>query len=98
MSQYPGGPPSTRSPHQGPPDLPPRIDRNVKPASQTSRGGTIGRSAGDRAINKTDSVLDMGNYINATPHRANTTSSLERPHPKTVKTIYFNLLFFPFVL
>ncbi|XP_051169502.1 tight junction protein ZO-2 isoform X4 [Leptopilina boulardi] len=81
-SQYPGGAPQPRSPHQGPPDLPPRVDRNAKPNTQTPRG-TIGRSAQERLVNKTDSVLDMGNYINATPHRANTTSSLERPQPKS---------------
>ncbi|XP_063980118.1 tight junction protein ZO-1-like isoform X2 [Diachasmimorpha longicaudata] len=87
MNEQPGLPqypvqPQTRSPPQGPPDLPPRVDRNVKPTSQTPRG-TIGRSAADRLLNKTDSVLDMGNYINATPHRANATSSLERTQPKT---------------
>ncbi|XP_034948893.1 tight junction protein ZO-1 isoform X2 [Chelonus insularis] len=84
LPQY-SGPPSTRSPHHGPPDLPPRVDRNVKPINQTSRG-TIGRSAVDRLANKTDSVLDMRNYINATPHRANATSSLERAQPKPLNT------------
>ncbi|XP_046625752.1 tight junction protein ZO-1 isoform X2 [Neodiprion virginianus] len=78
--QYPGGPPQQRSPHQGPPDLPPRVDRNAKPPNQTHRG-TAGRTAQERLANKTDSVLDMGNYINATPHRANATSSLERAQP-----------------
>ncbi|XP_033210026.1 tight junction protein ZO-2 isoform X3 [Belonocnema kinseyi] len=82
-TQYPGGPPQPRSPHQGPPDLPPRVDRNVKPTTSQTPRGTLGRSAQERLINKTDSVLDMGNYINATPHRANTTSSLERPQPKS---------------
>ncbi|XP_029179116.1 tight junction protein ZO-2 isoform X3 [Nylanderia fulva] len=68
--------------HHSPPDLPPRVDRNVKPINQTPRG-TIGRSAQERlGVNKIDSVLDMGNYINATPHKANATSSLERAQPK----------------
>ncbi|XP_043268925.1 tight junction protein ZO-1 isoform X2 [Venturia canescens] len=80
--QYPGGPPQPRSPHQGPPDLPPRVDRNVKPNTNQTPRGTVGRSAAERLVNKTDSVLDMGNYINATPHRANATSSLERAQPK----------------
>lgn len=89
-TQYPGGPPQPRSPHQGPPDLPPRVDRNAKPTTTQTPRGTLGRSAQERLINKTDSVLDMGNYINATPHRANTTSSLERPQPKSVRAIKFN--------
>ncbi|KAK2580177.1 hypothetical protein KPH14_012445 [Odynerus spinipes] len=70
-----------RSPHHSPPDLPPRIDRNVKPTNQTARG-TV-RSTQERLINKTDSVLDVGNYINASPHKANATSSLERTQTKT---------------
>lgn len=81
--QYVGTHPRSPPHHVSPPDLPPRVDRNVKPNGQTSRG-TLGRSAQERLINKTDSVLDMGNYINATPHRANATSSLERTQPKTV--------------
>lgn len=76
------------SSHMSPPDLPPRVDRNIKPTSSAPNSrGTLGRSAQERLFNKADSVLDMANYINATPHRANTTtSSLERPHtqPKTV--------------
>ncbi|XP_012281460.1 tight junction protein ZO-2 isoform X2 [Orussus abietinus] len=79
--QYPGGPIQPRSPHQGPPDLPPRVDRNAKPPGQLPRGPG-GRSAQERLANKTDSVLDVANYINATPHRANATSSLERTQPK----------------
>ncbi|KAH0953546.1 hypothetical protein HN011_010982 [Eciton burchellii] len=80
--EYLGSSFEPRSPHHSPPDLPPRIDRNAKPTNQTPRG-TIGRSAQERlGVNKTDSVLDMGNYINATPHKANTTSSLERAQPK----------------
>jgi len=55
--------------------------------NQTPRG-TIGRSAQERlGVNKTDSILDMGNYINATPHKANATSSLERAQPKAVNDI-----------
>ncbi|XP_047369131.1 tight junction protein ZO-2 isoform X2 [Vespa velutina] len=70
-----------RSPHHSPPDLPPRIDRNIKPTNQTTRG-TV-RSTQERLINKTDSVLDVGNYINASPHKVNATSSLERTQTKT---------------
>ncbi|XP_076284512.1 tight junction protein ZO-3-like isoform X1 [Lasioglossum baleicum] len=70
-----------RSSHHSPPDLPPRVDRNAKPSSQSGRN-TIGRSAQERLLNKTDSVLDVANYINATPHKANATSSLERAQPK----------------
>lgn len=80
--EYLGNSFEPRSPHHSPPDLPPRVDRNVKPINQTPRG-TIGRSAQERlGVNKTDSILDMGNYINATPHKANATSSLERAQPK----------------
>ncbi|KAM0728938.1 Tight junction protein ZO-1 [Formica fusca] len=80
--EYLGGSSEPRSPHHSPPDLPPRVDRNVKPINQTPRG-TVGRSAQERlGVNKIDSVLDMGNYINATPHKANATSSLERAQPK----------------
>ncbi|XP_012235452.1 tight junction protein ZO-3 isoform X2 [Linepithema humile] len=79
--EYLGSTFEPRSPHHSPPDLPPRVDRNAKPANQTPRG-TIGRSAQERlGVNKTDS-MDMGNYINATPHKANATSSLERAQPK----------------
>ncbi|XP_053594101.1 tight junction protein ZO-1 isoform X2 [Microplitis demolitor] len=84
LPSYTPGVPSARSPHQGPPDLPPRVDRNVKPVGR----GTLGRTAVDRLATKTDSVLDMRNYINATPHRANTTSSLERSQPKPVAGSY----------
>ncbi|XP_036148879.1 tight junction protein ZO-2 isoform X2 [Monomorium pharaonis] len=80
--EYLGNSFEPRSPHHSPPDLPPRVDRNAKPINQTPRG-TIGRSAQERlGVNKTDSILDMGNYINATPHKANATSSLERAQPK----------------
>ncbi|XP_018354103.1 PREDICTED: tight junction protein ZO-1 [Trachymyrmex septentrionalis] len=80
--EYLGSSFEPRSPHHSPPDLPPRVDRNAKPINQTPRG-TIGRSAQERlGVNKTDSILDMGNYINATPHKANATSSLERAQPK----------------
>ncbi|XP_044582473.1 tight junction protein ZO-1 isoform X1 [Cotesia glomerata] len=84
LPSYTPGVPSARSPHHGPPDLPPRVDRNAKPPGR----GTLGRSAVDRLVNKTDSVLDMRNYINATPHRANATSSLERSQPKPVAGSY----------
>ncbi|XP_014609850.1 PREDICTED: tight junction protein ZO-2 [Polistes canadensis] len=69
-----------RSPHHSPPDLPPRIDRNIKPTNQTTRG-TV-RSTQERIITKADSVLDVGNYINASPHKVNATSSLERTQTK----------------
>lgn len=89
--EYLGSSFEPRSPHHSPPDLPPRVDRNVKPINQAPRG-TIGRSAQERlGVNKIDSVLDMGNYINATPHKANATSSLERAQPKAVSV---NLFFF----
>lgn len=79
-SQYPVMSSQPRSP----PDLPPRVDRNAKP-NMVSPRGTLGRSAQERLVNKTDSILDMGNYINATPHRANAgTSSLERVQAKAV--------------
>lgn len=81
--EYLGSSFEPRSPHHSPPDLPPRVDRNAKPTNHTPQG-TIGRSAQERLVNKTDSVLDVGNYINATPHKANTTSSLERAQPKAV--------------
>ncbi|KAF7997147.1 hypothetical protein HCN44_005424 [Aphidius gifuensis] len=66
-SQYPAGHTQTRSPHQGPPDLPPRIDRNVKPPNQnTNSRGTTGRSAVERLFNnKNESTLDMGNYTSS---------------------------------
>ncbi|OAD58143.1 Tight junction protein ZO-1 [Eufriesea mexicana] len=79
--EYLGGSFEPRSSHHSPPDLPPRVDRNAKPSSQQQRN-TIGRSAQERLLNKTDSVLDVANYINATPHKANATSSLERAQPK----------------
>ncbi|XP_076226057.1 zonula occludens-like protein polychaetoid isoform X2 [Nomia melanderi] len=79
--EYFGGSFEPRSSHHSPPDLPPRVDRNAKPSSQSGRN-TIGRSAQERLLNKTDSVLDVANYINATPHKANATSSLERAQPK----------------
>lgn len=47
------------------------------------------RSTQERLINKTDSVLDVGNYINASPHKVNATSSLERTQTKTVS--FFNI-------
>ncbi|KAK9297966.1 hypothetical protein QLX08_008495 [Tetragonisca angustula] len=78
--EYLGGSFEPRSSHHSPPDLPPRVDRNAKPNSQQQRN-TIGRSAQERLLNKTDSVLDVANYINATPHKANA-SSLERGQPK----------------
>lgn len=82
--EYLGSSFEPRSPHHSPPDLPPRVDRNAKPINQTPRG-TVGRSAQERlGVNKTDSILDMGNYINATSHKANATSSLERAQPKAV--------------
>lgn len=83
--EYLGGSFEPRSSHHSPPDLPPRVDRNAKPSSQSARN-TIGRSAQERLLNKTDSVLDVANYINATPHKANATSSLERTQPKAVKS------------
>ncbi|GFG33860.1 hypothetical protein Cfor_12812, partial [Coptotermes formosanus] len=87
------GPPVTRSPPgQGPPELPPRIDRSNKPP----RGGsnTLSRSAAERLFGKSDgglgdladSSLDPPNYINATPHHrppGQTSSSLERHNMKT---------------
>ncbi|KZC11268.1 Tight junction protein ZO-1, partial [Dufourea novaeangliae] len=79
--EYLGGSFEPRSSHHSPPDLPPRVDRNAKPSNQSGRN-TIGRSAQERLLNKTDSVLDVANYINATPHKANATSSLERAQPK----------------
>lgn len=85
--EYLGSSFEPRPPHHSPPDLPPRVDRNAKPINHTPRG-TIGRSAQERlGVNKTDSILDMGNYINATPHKANATSSLERAQPKAVSHI-----------
>lgn len=84
--EYLGSSFEPRSPHHNPPDLPPRVDRNIKPATNPTRLGTIGRSAQDRLMNKTDSILDIANYINATPQKANATSSLERPQPKTVRS------------
>ncbi|XP_077281973.1 zonula occludens-like protein polychaetoid isoform X3 [Temnothorax americanus] len=81
--EYLGSSFEPRSPHHSPPDLPPRVDRNAKPIINHTPRGTIGRSAQERlGVNKTDSILDMGNYINATPHKANATSSLERAQPK----------------
>lgn len=71
-----------------PPDLPPRLDRSSKPATATIGRAFSGRSAQERLINKTDSALDMGNYINATPHRANATSTLDRIQAK-VKNFFF---------
>ncbi|XP_076666859.1 zonula occludens-like protein polychaetoid isoform X1 [Andrena cerasifolii] len=79
--EYLGGSFEPRASHHTPPDLPPRVDRNVKPSSQSTRN-TIVRSAQERLLTKTDSVLDVANYINATPHKANATSSLERAQPK----------------
>ncbi|XP_053984252.1 tight junction protein ZO-1 isoform X1 [Hylaeus volcanicus] len=79
--EYLGGSFEPRTSHHSPPDLPPRVDRNAKPNNQSGRN-TIGRSAQERLLNKTDSVLDVANYINATPHKANATSSLERTQPK----------------
>ncbi|KAJ4436603.1 hypothetical protein ANN_16636, partial [Periplaneta americana] len=87
------GPPVTRSPPgQGPPELPPRIDRSNKPPR--GAGGTLSRSAAERLFGKgegglvdpTDSSLDPPNYINATPHHrppGQTSSSLERHNMKT---------------
>ncbi|KAJ8688528.1 hypothetical protein QAD02_024323 [Eretmocerus hayati] len=50
-----------------------------------SQHGTM-RSAQERLISKADSCLDMGNYINATPHRATaataSTTTLERTQAK----------------
>ncbi|XP_076392040.1 zonula occludens-like protein polychaetoid isoform X2 [Megachile rotundata] len=83
--EYLGGSFEPRSSHHSPPDLPPRVDRNAKPTNQQQQQqqrNTIGRSAQERLLNKTDSVLDVANYINATPHKANATSSLERAQPK----------------
>lgn len=87
--EYLGGSFEPRSSHHSPPDLPPRVDRNAKPSNQQQQQqqqqrNTIGRSAQERLLNKTDSVLDVANYINATPHKANATSSLERAQPKAV--------------
>ncbi|KAG7197426.1 hypothetical protein KM043_013285 [Ampulex compressa] len=77
-----GGSFEARSPNHNPPELPPRVDRDAKPNNQTCRAGAPARSVQERLINKTDSVLDAGNYINATPHKANATSSLERVQTK----------------
>ncbi|XP_014231930.1 tight junction protein ZO-1 isoform X2 [Trichogramma pretiosum] len=72
---------------QGPPDLPPRLDRSTKPpTSPSSRSATLGRSAQERLINKTDSLLDVGNYINSSPHRgANTSATLDRSQSTKVQ-------------
>ncbi|XP_066585320.1 tight junction protein ZO-3 [Prorops nasuta] len=70
-----------------PPDLPPRVDRSAKPISSISAGagGTVGRGAQERMISKQESLLDVANYINATPLKANSSSSCmqERPQPKS---------------
>lgn len=88
------GPPVPRSPPgQGPPELPPRIDRSNKPPR--GGGSTLSRSAAERLFGKSDgglgdpadSSLDPPNYINATPHHrppGQTSSSLERHNMKTV--------------
>lgn len=79
--EYLAGSFEPRSSHHSPPDLPPRVDRNAKPNNQQQRN-TIGRTAQERLLNKADSILDVANYINATPLKANATSSLERTQPK----------------
>ncbi|XP_066996452.2 tight junction protein ZO-3 isoform X2 [Anabrus simplex] len=80
-------------PLQGPPELPPRVDRTNKPPR-----GTLSRSAAERLFGKNEAgvcdadpaspamqdVIDPPNYINATPHhRGGGSSSLERHNMKT---------------
>lgn len=85
-------------PLQGPPELPPRIDRTNKPPRATlsrtaaerlfGKGGD-GDSDGTSAMRE---ALDPPNYINATPHHrvgsgsggGGGSSSLERHNMKTV--------------
>nr|CAD7594071.1 unnamed protein product [Timema genevievae] len=72
-------------PLQSPPELPPRIDRTIKPP----RCGTLGRSAAERLFGKggdgpsDDNSIDPPNYINAVPHhRSQGSSSLEKHNMK----------------
>ncbi|XP_025406853.1 tight junction protein ZO-2 isoform X3 [Sipha flava] len=62
----------------GPPDLPPRVDRNTKPLH--GNRGNSQRSATDRLFSP-NGVDDIPNYINATPHH-------QRTHTSTSKQLY----------
>lgn len=60
----------------GPPDLPPRVDRNTKPLhGNRSNGGQ--RSATDRLFSQ-NGMDDVPNYINATPHHQRTHTSTSK--------------------
>lgn len=59
----------------GPPDLPPRVDRNTKPLHGTRANGQ--RSATDRLFSP-NGMEDIPNYINATPHHQRTHTSTSK--------------------
>ncbi|KAL5235807.1 hypothetical protein ACI65C_003217 [Semiaphis heraclei] len=62
----------------GPPDLPPRVDRNTKPLHGNRSNGQ--RSATDRLFSP-NGMEEIPNYINATPHH-------QRTHTSTSKQLY----------
>lgn len=64
----------------GPPDLPPRVDRNTKPLH--GNRANIQRSATDRLFSQ-NGMDDIPNYINATPHH-------QRTHTSTSKQVCNN--------
>lgn len=67
----------------GPPDLPPRVDRNTKPLHGNRTNGQ--RSATDRLFSQ-NGMDDIPNYINATPHH-------QRTHTSTSKQVCFKSVF-----
>ena len=64
----------------GPPDLPPRVDRNTKPMHGNRANGQ--RSATDRLFSP-NGMEEIPNYINATPHH-------QRTHTSTSKQVCYN--------
>lgn len=59
----------------GPPDLPPRVDRNTKPLHGNRANGQ--RSATDRLFSP-NGVDDIPNYINAAPHHQRTQTNTNK--------------------
>jgi len=66
----------------GPPDLPPRVDRNTKPLHGNRANGQ--RSATDRLFSP-NGMEDIPNYINATPHH-------QRTHTSSSKQVCHNII------
>lgn len=74
----------------GPPDLPPRVDRNTKPLHGNRANGQ--RSATDRLFSP-NGVDDIPNYINATPHHQRTQTNTNKQvniYIQNYKIKYFN--------